>query len=353
MELALEELAEKTGGVVRGDSTVRISGIATPTDARPGDIVVIESEKHLPLLDETQASAAVVSRELPESPIALIVSPNPRLSFARILTLFADVPTPSQGVSPDAWISRSATLGENVTLGPLVYIGDDAQIGARAYLYPGVYVGAGARIGEDCILYPNVTVYGKCLVGNRVIVHAGAVIGSDGFGYVRDGDVHVKLAQIGIVEVEDDVEIGANSCIDRATLGKTVIKRGAKVDNLVQIAHNVSVGEHSIVVAQVGIAGSSTLGTHVTLAGQVGVADHVDVGDNVVVGAQSGIMRDVPPGQTIVGTPSLPYRQALRVAAVWERLPELKKEVERLEMRLEQMEKLLAGETDRRGGDDS
>jgi UDP-3-O-[3-hydroxymyristoyl] glucosamine N-acyltransferase len=259
--------------------------------------------------------------------------------MAKILALLTQVPHVSEGISARAWVSPSAQVSVDATIHPFVSVGDHAQIGARVTIHAGATIGPHVIIGDDSVIHPHVTIYARCVLGKRVIIHAGTVIGADGFGFVKDGEVNVRIPQVGIVEIEDDVEIGANCCLDRATFGKTLIKRGVKIDNLVQVAHNVQIGEHSILVAQVGIAGSTKLGKNVTLAGQVGVVDHITIGDNVMVGAQSGIIKNVPPNHIVLGSPPLPHRQFLRVAAVWTKLPELKKELDRLIKRVEALEK--------------
>jgi UDP-3-O-[3-hydroxymyristoyl] glucosamine N-acyltransferase len=339
MERSLESLARDVGGRVSGDGSVLISGLAGIDGANKGDITFVSNEKFIPLLKKTKASAAIVSQEIPDAVIPLLVVSNPLLAMAKLLATFTQRPPVAGGISDQAWISPSATVGEDAAISPFVSIGDEVQIGSRVTIYSGSSIGPQAVIGDDTIIYPNVTIYHRCVLGKRVIVHAGAAIGADGFGFVKDGETNVRIPQVGIVEIEDDVEIGANCCIDRATFGKTLIKKGVKIDNLVQVAHNVQVGEHSIIVAQVGISGSTTVGKNVTLAGQVGLVDHIQIGDNVMVGAQSGITKDVPPKQIVLGSPHLPHRQFLRVAAVWSRLPELKKEVDLLLKRVEALEK--------------
>ncbi len=339
MERSLKDLAHEVGGRVRGGDSVLISGVAGIEEAAEGDITFVSNEKFLPKLRETAASAAIVSEEIADVSLPLLIVPNPLLAMAKILTLFAQQPYSPGGISPHAWISPSARLEEEITIYPFVYVGDEARIASRVTVYPDVYIGAHAEIGEDTTIYPNVTIYPHCVVGKRVIIHAGAVIGADGFGFVRDGEVNYKIPQVGIVEVEDDVEIGANCCLDRATFGKTLVERGVKIDNLVQIAHNVRIGAHSVIVAQVGISGSTKVGKNVTLAGQVGLVDHIEIGDNVIVGAQSGVTKDVPPHQVVLGSPHLPYRHFMRVAAIWSRLPEMKKELDLLRKRVEELEK--------------
>jgi UDP-3-O-[3-hydroxymyristoyl] glucosamine N-acyltransferase len=233
-------------------------------------------------------------------------------------------------------------LGKDLSLYPFVYIGDRCQIGDRVTIYPGVYIGEDSIIGEESILYPNVSIYSGTVIGKRVILHSGVVVGSDGFGYVKEGRRNVKIPQVGGVEIEDDVEIGANTTIDRGALGKTIIRRGVKIDNLVQVAHNVVIGEDSIIVAQVGISGSAKIGSNVILAGQVGVVDHIEIGDNVRVGAQSGITHDLAANQGYIGSPALPQREFLRAATVFPKLPEMRKTLLEIEKRLKKIEETIS-----------
>lgn len=339
MKRRLESLARHVGGRVSGDGSVMIFGLAGTEEAREGDITFVSNERFLPLLKETKASAAITNQEIADVSIPLLIVPNPRLAVAKILTLFTHRPYVAGGISDQAWVSPSAKVSKDATIYPLVAIGDEAEIGPRVTIYPGVSIGPQTAIGDDTVIYPNVTIYPRSIVGKRVIIHAGTVIGADGFGFVKEGKQNVKIPQVGIVEIEDDVEIGANCCIDRASFGKTVIKKGVKFDNLVQIGHNVQIGEHSIIVAQVGISGSTKVGKNVTLAGQVGLVDHIEIGDNVIAGAKTGITKDVPANQVVLGIPHMPYRQFLKVAAVWSRLPEMKKELDLLRKRLEILEK--------------
>lgn len=341
---SLESLAREVGGKVLGDGSVVISGLAGIEGAQEGDITFASNKRLFPLLKETTASAAIVPQEIADVSLPLLIVKNPLLAAAKILALFTRRPYVAGGVSEMTWVSPSAKVSKDATIHPFATIGDGAEIGPRATIHPFVSIGPRAVIGEDCVIHPQVTIYPGCVLGKRVIVHAGTVIGADGFGFVKDGEAQVKIPQVGIVEIEDDVEIGANCCIDRATFGKTLIKKGVKFDNLVQVGHNVQIGEHSIIVAQVGISGSTKLGKNVILAGQVGVVDHVEIGDNVMVGAQSGVYTDVAPNQVVSGSPPLPHRQYLRVVAVWTRLPELKKELDLLRKRLDALEKKTKAE---------
>ncbi|HVP76991.1 MAG TPA: UDP-3-O-(3-hydroxymyristoyl)glucosamine N-acyltransferase [Thermodesulfobacteriota bacterium] len=342
MKKKLKELAQWVDGTVAGDGETEISGVAAIEDAGVGEIAFIASPKYLPKLKETNASAIIVSKEVSQADKPLLRVANPHLAFAKILTLFSQKPYEPKGIGSNTWISPTARLGKDLTIHPFVYVGDRCSIGDRVTLYPGVYVGEDSAIGEDSILYPNVSVYSGAVVGKRVILHSGVVVGSDGFGYVKEGKKNVKIIQVGRVEIEDDVEIGANTTIDRAALGKTIIRRGVKIDNLVQVAHNVVIGEDSVLCAQVGISGSTKIGSNVTLAGQVGVVDHVEIGDNVIVGAQAGVTHNLPGNQGYVGSPALPHREFLRAITILPKLPEMKKTLIDIEKRLKKIEEVLS-----------
>jgi UDP-3-O-[3-hydroxymyristoyl] glucosamine N-acyltransferase len=344
MKKKLKELAVWVDGTVVGDGEIDIFGVAAIEEARAGEITFISNPKYLSNLNKTDASAVIVPKEVTQADKTLLCVTHPKLAFARILTLFSQKPYQPKGIDPNAWISPTAKLGKDLTLYPFVYIGDRCSIGDRVTLYPGVYVGEDSSIGEDSILYPNVSVYSRTIIGSRVIVHSGVVVGSDGFGYEKEGRKNVKIPQVGRVEIEDDVEIGANTTIDRATFSKTVIQKGVKIDNLVQVAHNVTVGEDSIIVAQVGISGSTKIGSNVTLAGQVGVVPQVEIGDNVMVGAQAGVTHNLPANQAYLGSPALPHREFLRAITTFPKLPEMKKTLLDLEKRIEKMEEALSSE---------
>jgi UDP-3-O-[3-hydroxymyristoyl] glucosamine N-acyltransferase len=342
MKKRLRELAQWVDGTVVGDGEIEISGVAAIEEAQAGEITFVANPKYLPKLSETNASAVIVSKEVTQADKPLLCVPDPYLAFAKILTLFSHKPYQSKGIDSNTWVSPTAKLGEDLTLYPFVYIGDHCSIGDRVTLYPGVYVGEDSSIGEDSILHSNVSIYSGTILGKRVILHSGVVVGSDGFAYVKEGKKNVKIPQIGKVEIEDDVEIGANTTVDRATFGKTIIRRGVKIDNLVQVAHNVVIGEDSILCAQVGISGSTKVGSNVTLAGQVGVVDHTEIGDNVMVGAQAGVTHRLPPNQGYVGSPALPHREFLRANAVFSKLPEMRKTLIEIEKRLKKIEETLS-----------
>jgi len=344
MKKKLRELAEWVGGTVIGDGEVEITGVAPIEEARSGEITFIANPKYLSKLNETEASAIIVSREIGQAKKPLLAVENPYLTFAKILHLFYRKPYEPNGIDPKAWVSPTAKLGKDLTLFPFVYVGDRSQIGDRVTLYPGVYVGEDSTIGEDSVLYPNVSIYPATVIGRRVVLHSGVVVGSDGFGFVKEGKRNVKIPQVGTVEIGDDVEIGANTAIDRAALGKTMIQRGVKIDNLVQVAHNVAIGEDSIIVAQVGISGSTKIGSNVTVGGQVGLAGHIKIGDNVMIGAQSGVAHDLPPNGAYTGSPAIAHREFLRMAMTLPKVPEMRKTLTELEKRLAKIEELISSE---------
>jgi UDP-3-O-[3-hydroxymyristoyl] glucosamine N-acyltransferase len=337
----LGELAALVGGSVEGDPTLVIMGVAGLQDARAGEITFVAQPRYLRLLKTAKASAVILDRSMPADRPAIRVD-QPYRAFATLLALFYPRPRPRPGIVEPVLRGEHVCLGQDVTLWPFVTLSDDVTIGDRVVLYPGVFVGPGSSIGDDSVLYANVTLYDHVTVGRRVVIHAGAVLGADGFGYVPGADGHhQKIPQVGGVRVEDDVEIGANVCIDRATLGETRIRRGTKIDNLVHIAHNVEVGEDNLLLAQVGISGSCHLGTQVTLAGQVGVSDHVRIGDHATVIAQAGVARDVEPRAIVSGTPALAHSLWRRVQAAIPRLPELLRTIATLERRIAALEATL------------
>ena len=338
----LGELAGVVGGSVEGETALVITGVAGIREAQPGDITFVAHRKYLQALHTSGASAIILDRATPADRPAIRVD-QPYLAFATLLRLYYPQPAPQPGVREPVMLGERVRLGRDVALFPWVTVSDDVTLGDGVVVYPGVFVGPGSTIGDHTVIYPNVTIYDRVTIGRRVIIHAGAVLGSDGFGYVQGPDGHHhKIPQVGGIRVEDDVEIGANVCIDRATLGDTIIRRGTKIDNLVHIAHNVEVGEDNLLLAQVGISGSSRLGTHVTLAGQVGLIDHVEVGDHATVIAQSGIAQDVAPHAVMAGTIAIPHQLWRRVQAAIPRVPELLRTVAALERRIARLEAHLA-----------
>jgi UDP-3-O-[3-hydroxymyristoyl] glucosamine N-acyltransferase len=349
MEARLEQLADLVGGEIQGDAQCMITGIAGLREAGPRDITFLANPKYTPDLSNTQASAVLLARgsqedlvrSLKTAGISVVLVEDPYFAFAKIVQFFHAQPYCPSGISSQASIGEGVQLGKDLSIHPFVRIEDHAKIGDRVTLYPGTFVGEGSEIGEDCLIYPNVTIRERTQIGKRVILHSGTVIGSDGFGFATREGRHHKILQVGTVVIEDDVELGANVAVDRAALGRTVIKRGTKVDNLVQVAHNVVIGEDSLIVAQAGISGSTELGHHVILAGQVGVIGHLKIGDGVRVGAQSGVAQDIPSGQTVSGSPTIPHRKWLRMQAALPELPEMMRRVRELEKKIEMLEKIL------------
>jgi len=348
----LSELASHVGGKVIGDGGVRIHKIAPIDEAGPGELTFLAHPRYRRHLGRCRASGVIVGpgvvggKDIPPS-LNYLEAADPYVAFARCLQLFCPAPQFELGVSPRSHVDSSARIGEGVTIFPHAYIGARATVGKGSVIFPGVYVGAQAQIGADCILHANVVVREGCQLGDRVILHPGVVIGSDGFGYAGAGEERVKIPQIGIVVIEDDVEIGANTTVDRATLGRTLVARGAKIDNLVQIAHNVTIGEHSVVAAQAGIAGSTRIGRNVILAGQSGVVNHVTVGDGAIIGPQSGVARPVPAGAVLSsGIEASPHQQWLKVMALLPELPKLWSAVRVLERRVARLLKPAEKEID-------
>jgi UDP-3-O-[3-hydroxymyristoyl] glucosamine N-acyltransferase len=334
MPTTAAEIARLLDGEVVGDGTVTLRSFAAADHAQPGDLTFAENAEFLARAEQSAASAILVGKDAAASKKVLIRVANPRAAFARVLPLFFPEPVYAPGIHPTAVVAASAKIDPSAHLGPYCVIGERVTIGARTVLQGGNHVGTDSALGADNNLFPNVTLYPRTQVGARVRIHAGAVIGSDGFGYVFDAGAHRKVPQVGNVVIGDDVEIGANVTIDRGALGSTVIGRGAKIDNLVQIAHNVVVGEHCILVAQVGIAGSTKLGNYVVLGGQVGLAGHIQIGSQATVAAQSGVMHNIPAGEKWFGTPAQPDKQTKRQLLALQRLPELLRRVAELEKKL-------------------
>jgi UDP-3-O-[3-hydroxymyristoyl] glucosamine N-acyltransferase len=337
MKTTVGELAQWLGGLVEGGSpAIEITGVAAAAEAGPGDLTFLGNPKYLNALKASNASAALVPLDFAEPITAVRIRvANPSVAFAQAVGRFAPAPVePAPGVHPSAVVAPDATLGHGISIGPCAVIETGATVGDGTVIGANAYVGPGARIGSRCHLYPLVVVRERCVLGDRVTVHSGTVIGSDGFGYETVEGRHVKIPQVGIVQVDDDVEIGANSAIDRARFGRTWIGAGTKIDNLVQVAHNVVIGPHSIIVAQVGISGSTRLGHHVVIGGQAGLAGHIEVGDGTMIAAQSGVSKNVPPGQKLLGSPAVPMREFKETFAYSNNLKKLFDRVNALEKAL-------------------
>ena len=335
MGLPLHEIARLVDGRLCGATDLEITGAATIATARPGEITLADSPKLVPQLSRSQAAAVIVPEGFEPAGIPFISVGDVHEAFAKVVRHFRpQMQHRHVGVSHAASISLSANIAADVEVNPGAVIGDHVEIGPGCVIHSGVCILDGCRIGEGVTIFPNVVLYENTLVGNRVIIHAGAVIGAYGFGYTLAGDRHKLGAQLGYVEIEDDVEIGACTAIDRGTYGPTLIGQGTKIDNHVQIAHNCRIGKHNLICSQVGIAGSATTGDYVVMAGQVGVRDHVHVADRAILGAQCGIMKDVPPGSHLIGSPAVDEKEQYLVWAAMYKLPEMRKKLIELERKL-------------------
>jgi UDP-3-O-[3-hydroxymyristoyl] glucosamine N-acyltransferase len=337
----LRDIASFVKGEVIGPpkaDDIEITGVSGIRSAQKGDITFLSAERYKKYLAGCKASCILIKEPIEGLQTTQLRVSNPHLAFAKLLGHFYIKPQTPMGISENAIVSNKASIGKDVSIFPFSYISDHVSIGNGTIIYPHVFVGRDTTIGEDCIIYPNVTIRENVRIGNRVIVHSGSVIGSDGFGYVFEEGKHHKIPQVGGVIIEDDVEIGSNVSVDRATTGNTIISAGTKIDNLVQIAHNVSIGRNSLIISQVGIAGSTEIGDYVTLAGQVGIADHVTIESGTMIGAQSGVMGNVAKG-IYTGTPVMPHREWLKTQAIIAKLPELYKKIRELEEKIKKLER--------------
>ncbi len=331
-----------------GDGDTVVTGVSGIREAKEGDITFVASERYASLIDETKASAAVVSgdEEGRGCRIPVIKVKNPDLAFVKIVETFAPKPVKfEKGIHATAVIAGDAEVGEDVSIQPNCVVESGAKIGDGTVLCAGSYVGHYAWVGKSCLIYPAVCVRERCVIGDRVIIHSQTVIGSDGFGYSTIRGVHYKIPQVGIVEIEDDVEIGANVTVDRARFGRTLIKKGAKIDNMVQIAHNVTIGEHCVIAAQCGIAGSTVIGDNVQIGGQAGITGHITIGDNVKIAGKSGVTKDLPDGACVSGFPAQERAKELKDMAALRKLPELLGRMKKLEERVKELEREAADDS--------
>ena len=339
MRLTVKEIADIVAGKVIGDEGVILKGVSVFEAATPTEITFVDRAGFLKKIHETRAGAAIVPEDFtgPAS-CPLVRVANPRLGFARLIAVFHEDKPAAPGISSRAACGDGLVAGREVSIGDFVSVGRRVRLGDRVCLLPGTVIGDDVVIGDDTIVGPNVTVMDRCRIGSRVKLNAGTVVGSDGFGFVPDGSTYFKIKHTGNVQIDDDVEIGANNTIDRGTFGKTHICRGVKTDNLVHIGHNVTVGEDTLLVAQVGIAGSVSIGKHATLAGQVGVAQHLAIGDNAIVGPKTGVVKSLDDGAVVSGTYAMPHRIWLRLQRILPGLPAFIKKLERIEKRLQHLE---------------
>lgn len=344
MEFTAKQIADFLGGTVDGDENASVHTFAKIEEGVPGALSFLSNVKYTQYLYSTKSSIILVNKDFkPEQPVSatLVRVDNAYDSLAKLMSLYASMKPPKTGISSLASVSEKARIGSNVYIGPFSVIEDGAVIGDNTQIYPSVTIGEGATVGSDCILYPHVTVYYGCKIGNRCILHAGSVVGADGFGFAPTPNGYNKIPQIGIVELEDDVEIGANTCVDRSTMGRTIVRKGVKLDNLVQVAHNVEVGENTVISAQTGIAGSSKIGSWCMIGGQSGISGHITVGNKVNIAAKTGVISSINDGDTIMGYPSIGYRNFLRSSLIFRELPEMNKTIQKLQKEIEELKAKL------------
>ena len=342
MEKTLKEIAQLVRGEIVGNADVVISGVSGIKEAQKGDITFLANRRYMPLIEETQASAIITPLDVESASKPIIRTQDPSLAFAQVVAMMhpAQVRHP-EGIHKTAIISKTARIGERVAIGPYAVIGDDVEIGDNSIIYAGCFIAHDTKIGCDCLFYANVSIRERVVIGNRVFVQSGTVIGSEGFGYADVEGAYHLIPQVGTVVIEDDVEIGANVTIDRARFDKTLIGKGTKIDNLVQIAHNVVIGQNCIIVAQAGISGSTHIGNNVTIAGQAGLVGHIEIGDGAILAAQAGITKSVPPHTMVSGYPARPHNEAMRIYAALTRLPELVKIVNDLKKKIQELEQQI------------
>ena len=345
MEFTAKQIAAYVGGEIIGDENVTVCTFAKIEEGMKGALSFLANPKYASYIYDTQSSIVLVNNDfVPERPIqaTLIKTANAYESLAKLMALYESVKPKKTGISPMASVAATATIGENVYIGPFVSIGEKAIIGNNTIIEANTSVGDNATVGSDCILYNHVTIYHDCKVGNRCILHAGSVVGADGFGFAPGTNGYEKIPQIGIAILEDDVEIGANTCIDRATMGATVIKRGVKLDNMVQVAHNVVIDEHTVMAAQCGVAGSTKIGSWCMVGGQAGISGHIKIGNQVKVGGHSGVTNNVQDGKAVMGYPSFEHTQFARATVIFKKLPEMYREMDALKKEIESLKQQLA-----------
>ena len=344
MEFTAKQIAEFLGGTVDGNENAAVHTFAKIEEGVPGALSFLSNVKYTQYLYSTQSSIVLVNKDfVPEQPVSatLVRVDNAYESLAKLMSLYASMKPGRNGISSLASVSEKAKIGQNVYIGPFSVVEDGAVIGDNTQIYPHVIVGEGATVGTDCILYPHVTIYYGCKIGNRCILHAGSVIGADGFGFAPTPQGYNKIPQIGIVQLEDDVEIGANTCVDRSTMGRTVIHKGVKLDNLIQVAHNVEIGENTVMSAQTGIAGSSKVGSWCMVGGQCGISGHITLGNKVNLAAKTGVISSLEDGSTMMGYPAIGYRNFLRSSLIYKDLPEISKTIRNLEKDIEELKAKL------------
>ncbi len=340
MEFTAKQIADFIGGKVEGDGSVSVNTFAKIEEGTKGAISFLSNPKYTHYIYSTQSSIVLVNEDMVfDKPVSatLIRVANAYECVAKLLQMYEASKPKKKGIDPLASIAQSATIGKDVYVGAFACIGENAVVGDNTIIYPHSVIGDGVTIGNGCLIYPNVTIYEGCRIGNRVTIHAGTVIGADGFGFAPNAEGYDKIPQIGIVTIEDDVEIGANTCIDRSTMGSTIIRKGVKLDNLIQVAHNVEIGENTVMSAQVGIAGSTKVGSWCMFGGQVGLAGHITVGDKAFLGAQSGVPGNIKGNQTLIGTPPMKPKAYFRSQAIFRKLPEMYRQLDEMQKEIEKL----------------
>ena len=342
MEFSAKQIAQFVQGVIEGDENATVNTFAKIEDGKPGAISFLSNPKYTHYIYDTESSIVLVDKSVElEKPTkaTLVRVDNAYECVAKLLQLYESMKPKKTGIDSLAFVSPSAKIGENVYIGAFAYVGDNVVIGDGCQIYPNVVICENAKVGNDCLFYPNVTIYHDCHVGNRVMLHAGSVVGSDGFGFAPSENGYDKIPQIGIVTIEDDVEIGANTCIDRSTMGSTYVRKGVKLDNLVQIAHNTDIGANTVMSAQVGVAGSTKVGQWCMFGGQVGIAGHITIGNKVFLGAQSGVPSSLKDDQTLIGTPPMEKLPYFKSQAIFQKLPDLYKQIQKLQKEVDELKK--------------
>ena len=342
MEFSAKQIAQVIQGTIEGDENATVHTFAKIEEGQPGAISFLSNPKYTHYIYDTKSTIVLIDKSVElekPSPATLIRVDNAYECVAKLLQIYESAKPKKSGIDPLASISSKATVGKDVYVGAFAVIGDNAVIGDGCQIYPHAVIGDGVKVGEQCIIYPNVTIYHGCVIGNRVTLHAGSVVGSDGFGFAPSASGYDKIPQIGIVTIEDDVEIGSNTCIDRSTMGSTYVRKGVKLDNLVQIAHNTDIGENTVMSAQVGIAGSTKVGQWCMFGGQVGIAGHITIGNKVFLGAQSGVPSSIGDNQTLIGTPPMEKLPYFKSQAIFQKLPDLYKQIMRLQKEVDELKK--------------
>lgn len=347
ISFSLESLAREIGATALGDKSLVITGVASLDSAKEGDLTFLTNPRYAKTAAGTKASVILCEKVLPQVPKAFLLAPNPYAALAKVISLFFPPKIQASGIRKGAWVDPQASVDPQACVADGATVAAGARVGARSMLYPGTYIGEGAVVGEDCLLYPNVTIRENCVLGNRVILQPGVVVGSDGFGFAPEGEGYRKIPQVGNVVIEDDVELGANTCVDRAVLGTTRIGKGTKLDNLIQIGHNVEIGQHTVMAALTGISGSTKVGNHVVMGGQVGLAGHLKIGDGVTLATRTGVMEDITEKGVYWGSPSIDMAMEMKNVAAYRQLPELIRRIRGLEKALEGLRK--GGEAGRDG----